>query len=243
MRSLAVLALVSGAAADDPGRLIYQFGQADAPVLMSLPGESGFASARAMACAACHGFDGTGSAELGRVPDISRIAGTAADPAAFRRALTEGLGGDGRTLRVMPRYALTEAQRDALAKYVSALAAGDAIEPGVSADAVTIDCSGLPEAFVTALATAASGAGNEVYGRRLRLAGPGEDALVRLVAMDGIGETALPEPRAITLRLDTTDPQAAPATVRALLSILARGGRRLTRPGLAQIIERSGREG
>ena len=241
MKLLAVIALAATALPVDSGRLIYQYGEADAPVLMTLQGETGFSQAHAVPCASCHGFDGNGSNEISNLSDISRVAGTAADPAAFRRALIEGVGGDGRKLRIMPRYALGDAQRAALSSYILALATGNAPEPGVSATAVRVEAGTLPDAFVSALNAAAREPANEVYGRHLSFAAEKSDALIRLVLLDDNPALAGGGSRPVTLKLDTTETAAAPATVRALVSIIAKGGRRLTRPGLAELIERTGR--
>lgn len=244
MKSLvAALAVATVATPAESGRLLYQFGEAEAPVATSLPGETVFSSKRTLACAACHGFDGSGSREIATIPDIAQVAGTAADPVAFRLALAQGKRADGTPLRVMPRYALSEAQRAALAAYILALAKGDAREPGVLADAVIVDASRLPANFVAALRSAAESPANEIYGRRLRFTDDGQDALIRLRTATGAQEPTAQSQGPINLTLDITTAPAAPATVRALATIVARAGRRLTRPGLAQIIERSGKGG
>ncbi|NOK19422.1 cytochrome c/ABC transporter substrate-binding protein [Corallococcus carmarthensis] len=138
------------------GRGLFQRGQSPqgSPLTGFLGPERVELEGAVAACARCHGPSGRGSREGGvEVPDItpgslehSRAVGLEdiedrARPAYTRatllRAITEGRSASGRPLGVaMPRYALTEADADALLGYLQTLDA--APDPGLSATTLTV---------------------------------------------------------------------------------------------------------
>ncbi|MFN3845647.1 MAG: c-type cytochrome [Paracoccaceae bacterium] len=111
MRKSAVLAclvaLAATASADpatDPGHAMFT-------------GQAGPAQLHVFPCHRCHGRDGRGGVE-GAVPDIAALA-VRYDPVSLRRALAGGTAADGRALsRLMPRYAVTKAETEALLGYL-----------------------------------------------------------------------------------------------------------------------------
>ena len=80
-------------------------------------------------CAVCHGLDGLGLAVragdvAGAAPAVTwaALAAQGYDARALRRALREGVTPDGRELSYyMPRWALSDAESDALAAYLASL--------------------------------------------------------------------------------------------------------------------------
>lgn len=104
--------------------------------------------AAAAACVQCHRRSGLGVAEGGQrsaaidaahlfAPVSGPHGRPAYDEASLLRAVTAGIGADGRQLSpLMPRYALPAADAAALTHYLRTLGTGRA--PGVSADSITI---------------------------------------------------------------------------------------------------------
>ena len=146
------------------------------------------------ACAQCHGRNGRGGEESGvEVPplrwrDLQRPqAGSPGfgDEAAIVRAVTEGIGRDGRALHfLMPRYALDDGEAQALLAYLRVLDTAGDPPPGVEADALRIG-SVLP------LSGALSETGRSIEAamrRRVRLineAGGIYGGRIELVVIDG----------------------------------------------------------
>ncbi len=235
MRLLALAAAVTAQPVDE-GRALFQFGQASPPVLMQLPGGDGFVPGGAMACAACHGFDGNGAADGVLVPPFAHIAATAADPAQFAKALQQGIGADGHALRLMPRYALSSRQRAALADYIIALADGNAPEPGVSNEQVTLDIGGVSPAVQAEITAYAARHPAMVYGRHLAFASGTATPFARILptrktVADG------PDDSPPVLAIASAAPGAGQAAAILSAELLRRTGRRLTRSGFAAAIK------
>ena len=101
-----------------------------------------------LACARCHGATGAGGREGGQpVPPLGadalyRPRGALPawrDERAVLRAVTRGVGRDGRALEpLMPRFALSAAEQGALAAYLRQLGSEHDRPPGVDADRVRL---------------------------------------------------------------------------------------------------------
>ncbi|MBO1075016.1 c-type cytochrome [Roseomonas marmotae] len=138
--------------------------------------------ATALPCSGCHGADGGGGRiEAGVTPppvlwsSLSRPAPgrPAYDAPSVLRAVSQGLAPDGRGLDpVMPRYALTMQDGQALLAYLRALDARGV--PGVEEDLVSlgllVPAGPLGQGFAAAFGQALSAAAPEgVFGRRITL--------------------------------------------------------------------------
>ena len=133
-------------------------------------------------CHSCHGRDGLGGIE-GNVPPIEwsllsvpSVDRPGYDAQSFYRAVTEGVASDGRELsRLMPRYALTEAETGILRGYLRALHAKQ--RQGVWPKQVRIGVATIPgaeaisEAYHAAVAEALAQrlGGDRAYGRQIVL--------------------------------------------------------------------------
>lgn len=158
------------------------------------------------ACANCHGRDGLGQGEGSlRAPairwqDLARAApqrGHAYDAARFARAIAEGMDPTGRTLdRLMPGYALSEAQLASLIAYLKVVDAEQRI--GVEAGEIRLgilaagDDDGFPAALAAAFARV-----SPIFGRTVELVplggeGPVEQRLreAGIAAVVGLPHTA-----------------------------------------------------
>jgi mono/diheme cytochrome c family protein len=238
IRVLALAVAVSAGSVDE-GRALFQFGAANPPVMMQLPGGDGFAPGGTMACAACHGADGGGTAEQVGIAPLARMAASAADPAGFARAVQQGIGADGHALRLMPRYALSAGQRAALAAYVTALDAGHAPEPGVSDTQVTLDIGGVSRAVQSEIGAYAARNPTDVYGRRLVFTAspvtPFARILPALPASPNADSIVTDMPPVLMIASEAPGAGQAAAIITA--ELLRRTGRRLTRPGFAATID------
>lgn len=185
---------------EEAGRRLFVTGKgADGPVMASVGAGQVEVPAASMPCASCHGRDGRGRPEGAVVPpDITgpRLAGLY-DGAKLIRAMTLGVAATGRPLDpVMPRYRLTLADAEPLARYVLAL--GTRPEPGLESDRLVVGAL-LPRAdapagaLLRALADRLD-AGGGVFGRRIEIvvaspdppgASPAETAR-RLLAERGV---------------------------------------------------------
>ncbi|MBL0093374.1 MAG: c-type cytochrome [Piscinibacter sp.] len=130
--ALAVLAPVR-AASTDGGRELFERGTTGGQSLSARTGadRSWVLRGATVACANCHGLAGTGGGEgYLRAPDLRWPQWSSPDPRQhaaarerLRRALRQGIGGDGRTLgAAMPRFDLDDASLDALAGHLQRLA-------------------------------------------------------------------------------------------------------------------------
>jgi mono/diheme cytochrome c family protein len=209
----AALVLLSGTAvhgqssSQDRGRALFMTGATDDPAARAVIGLGDVSiPATAVPCASCHGADGRGRPE-GRIipPDISgpslaaasaatpnRRARPGYDAAAIVRAVTTGIdaGGD-RLDPVMPRFALSRADADALVAFLRYL--GTTPDPGAQADAVVIGTvqrkNAAPLGLLLGLYFAHINRDGALFGRAIRLVsaqfGPDETpsaAIGRLVS-------------------------------------------------------------
>ena len=137
------------------GRNVYHYGEAGSTdhVGVNLQGVEGALPPTLFRCAGCHGPRGEGTQEGGlRVPPLtpsvlrharegpsvgrSRLGYT---DAALANAITQGLDPSGHALHPsMPRYHLTSDQVAKVIAYLNRIGEESDIDPGVSADAVTI---------------------------------------------------------------------------------------------------------
>lgn len=230
-----VLAATMIGDADLAGRALYQFGQADPPILSSLPGESRFSESPPMACAACHGTQGMPSGELSNAPDLARLAATAGDSEAFAAVLQRGIGRDGHVLRLMPRYAVDARQRSALATYLRRLAIGDAPEPGVTSNEIVIDISMLPDTLRQELIALERARPATVYGRHLRLSTSGQEIVFARIVSGSPGEAIGDDPPEMPIA--ASRPGVGRAALLLLTEVLRRTGRRLTRPAFSAVLD------
>lgn len=145
-------------ALEERGRALYRSG--DATVRARVGG--GEIASTAAPCGSCHGADGRGRREGGvtapslrtlRRP-VVRSDGTERTPyddAALRAALSLGVAPGGRELAaVMPRYALSRSDADAIVAWLDRLV--DAPEPGVTVDTLRVGTF-LPSTGPTAAAS------------------------------------------------------------------------------------------
>lgn len=234
MAILVALAAAILSAGMGSGRALFQFGVADPPILSGLPGDDRFATGSPMACAACHGASGEGSAERTPVAPLARVAATAANPVLFARALERGIAGDGHAMRLMPRYAMTAAQRGSLAAYLIALEAGSPLEPGLSDTAVVIDVHALAPAVRREVLDYALHAPQIIYGRTIRFSERGEEAPFAQIVPVAPAEGASTTPSMV---IASSAPGAGRAAVIVVSELFRRSGRRLTQPGFAAILE------
>lgn len=203
---LAALALLLAAAAAPPagrGREIYERGTSGgAEVRASMGGELAPVAASLVPCASCHGADGRGRPEGGVAPpdirhatltrtyDVTAPSGRRHGPydeRALLRAIAMGVDPAGNRLNeVMPRYQLSREDAAALLTYLRTL--GEANDPGVSNDAISIGVVASAEAqgALTSWAAGLNAQGG-IFGRRieLRMAGTAD----RLAALRGLGDT------------------------------------------------------
>ncbi len=176
----------------------------------------GLASA-GQACASCHGLSGEGGSEGGTaIPPIRDMFAETQpyrEPAALCRALTSGLGADGRALaRSMPRYALGPDQCRSLWRYLASR--GSSLPPGIDAERIVVRMQPVPATpsqrrwrDVLASQFAEINRGGGLYGRRIVLEeGPGPSAFLISLAPAGPldGATAI----RIALREAGGDPAA-----------------------------------
>lgn len=232
---LTILAAALATSAPGEGRTLYQFGVTDSPVLMSLPGDAAFASGSAMACAACHGSSGNGTAERVSLPALALVAATAADAERFARALGQGIASDGHAMRLMPRYAMSPAQRQSLASYLIALEAGSPHEPGVSNSAIIIDIRALADGPRRALLSYAGEHPSSIYGRLVRFSSASEAAPFARIAP--AAPASLSPQDTPVLVIASESPGAGRAAVLVMTELLRRSGRRLTQHGFAEALE------
>ncbi len=201
--ALALLLAVAAAPPAGNGREIYERGTSGgAEVRASMGPDRAPVAASLAPCASCHGADGCGRPEGGVAPpdirhatltrpyDVTAPSGRRHGPydeRALLRAIAMGVDPSGNRLNeVMPRYQLSRVDAAALLAYLRTL--GEANDPGVSDDAVSIGVLASSEAQ-DALAgwAAAFNARGNVFGRRivLRMAATGD----RLAALRGLGDT------------------------------------------------------
>lgn len=189
-----LLCAIAGAApayAVDPGADLFQNGTGAVAVL--LDGQLRAPASR-FTCAGCHGSHAQGKREGGiTIPALSwqvlsdpSRPGGAYDADLFQRAVTKGIGADGRALdAVMPRFDIDEPSVAALIGYLQSVHSLDRV--GISATAVTLLASPDPEVR-TGYAAAAYwfNAQGGAFGRKLSVVetGPatiaGEDLSERL---------------------------------------------------------------
>lgn len=136
----------------DMGRALYR-GQTN----LSQPARLGEvilpATSKASACSGCHGERGEGRREAGiSVPSVQwqKLRQPTASQAAYSdsrqivRALTQGIGRDGRFLQApMPQFTFTEAEQEALLSYLKILGTEAEIQSGVDAKRIVVG-SALP---------------------------------------------------------------------------------------------------
>jgi mono/diheme cytochrome c family protein len=134
------------------GQTVFLSGPIDDPTARATIGAGNVpVIAAAVPCASCHGVDGRGRPEGGIAPpDITapslaapRVAGSGRrgrpgyDGAALIRAITLGIDPAGNRLDpVMPRFALSRSDADALVAFLQRL--GTTPEPGVTEDAIVV---------------------------------------------------------------------------------------------------------
>src|SRR6185503_5301206 len=139
------------------GRALYHTGQSANGVLSATVQQDVTLPPSGAACVSCHRRSGLGTSE-GAVRSLPVTASAlfqatttglprpAYDAATLRRAISEGIASDGRSLSaVMPRYRLSDADADALWAYLHELGVGT--PPGVSPDEIelaTVVASDVP---------------------------------------------------------------------------------------------------
>lgn len=112
------------------GRSLYQSGAGLDPVEVHRPGGGPLPPAR-FTCMGCHGAEGEGRLEGGlRTPPIARAALGPDAPARIADAMHGGA--------VMPAYALSPRDGDALAAYLAVVGAEAGRDPGLLADAIRL---------------------------------------------------------------------------------------------------------
>ncbi|WP_373048082.1 c-type cytochrome [Vulgatibacter sp.] len=247
------------------GKAIYQRGLAgDRPVAGKLAIGVALEGAAA-ACARCHGADGSGSSEGGRVapallPHLL-FGQRGYDRAALARALGDGVDPAGRPLdSLMPRYRLEGAAIDALHAYLQRLATD--VDPGVEADRIHVGTV-LPagragKAVLQALETAVAevNAAGGIYRRRLVLvlaSDPGaiaEEVLVLVAPAATVLPASVPaigpllpreeDPLGLTfdlVRAPAASAAEATAAIEVLAEALRRAGARPTRAAVVRALE------
>jgi cytochrome c553 len=213
MIRLAILtAAAVGVTPATEGRALFQSGDGAPHVTMWMAGSIEPSPGTPLACAGCHGSDGTGSIERVQVPSLARLAATAEDRVAFRNAVERGIGRDGKPLALMPRYVMTTDQRNALAAYIAMLDRGSPLESGLTDRSIAIDVSQLSP---TARQSAANTIGqSRIYDRDVAL--------------------VIDTPAFATITTDLPLPM--------MMEALRRTGRRLTQAGFRATLETMKRE-
>ena len=253
---LAAGAAEDGAAEDGAalraGRTLYRSGAGQDAVGVQGPGGRPLPTAR-FSCLGCHGADGGGRTEGGlRVPAIGPDA---LGPDAAGR-IGRALGGRD----VMPAYALSSRDQDALQTYLAVIGTEADQDPGVTVDALRVaivlpGCGGAsepdgPDGAAALAEFAALNARGGIFGRRLAalpLSGsPGavaaaaeRDDAFALVSLVPLGADALPfitRARIPVLAPGTAGAEALPFVYS--LPPRAQGAVRM----LAEALRRSGRQ-
>jgi mono/diheme cytochrome c family protein len=196
--NLALLGLGLGLCVDvahaDEGRAFYVGGNG---IVARVAGRE----SRNLACAGCHGGEAAGGGEgRTRIPPIDRRSlergsgTTAYDLPSFIRALTSGVGPDGRRFSLaMPRYEITTAQAEALWRFLETV--GSEATAGITPDSITLIIPALPhdhedaEAFRTKLSHRwQERVPGSIYGRTVRfetslVGGTGPDLASGFIAL------------------------------------------------------------
>ncbi len=166
--------LLALAAPGSIGKALYERGIDQGNEVAVLRADRVETRASMLACASCHGSQAQGRTEAGIT--VPALPGEY-DEDRFARAVTEGIGQDGRMLHpAMPSYRFTREQLADLLLYLRSLTSNGLAVPGVTSETVTI---GFVEGHDNALAAAvgkilqakfaAANREGGIYGRRLEL--------------------------------------------------------------------------
>ena len=151
------------------GKLLYQRGaDTGAETAVLRPGNVE-TPARLLACVNCHGTRAEGGKEAGvRIP---ALRGDITED-GFWKAITEGVGFDGRPLHpAMPAYRFTHQQASALLGYIRTLSSNDAPLPGITGQTIAIGFLQQKDDAIRALVAARLNQANAdgIYGRKIEL--------------------------------------------------------------------------
>ncbi len=122
------------------GRALYRTGTDGTALTVTLASSEQPLSAADFACANCHGIDGAGKLE-GRLDAPALHKSALKDryrESDILRAISMGIGNDGRKLSTMPRFHISPTQGAALLSYLETLGTTADRDPGISESTLTL---------------------------------------------------------------------------------------------------------